>query len=326
MELPASLCFATPLMIIRLWRFNYQGTGFGLFYYYLVLFYTDFLSNINRSVAPLSPRLRLSLYELTDSRLQDFSLSTIAIPTASASIFTNTIPISNGQVTTVTITYAPAATSSAGNTTAISSPSDTPTSGNSGDSSSSGSSISSNAQKSSSGLSTGAKIGIGVGAGVGGLAIIGGIIALIVYCCARRRRETTAVGTNIVYAPANNAEDDKADAPVVTPIYHEHKPELDSQQQEQRLQQQVHDQQHNPAGLAAPVSPVSDDPSSTTGRTSELHSESQGYYQSPDGGAQELGAVSSYQHHYQYHLGVVTQAEMPADQGQGHGNTRHELQ
>jgi hypothetical protein len=130
-------------------------------------------------------------------------------------------------------------------------------------------------------------------------------------------------------------------------MYNELKPELDAQQvqEEQRLQQQIdqlqqqlqqQQQQHNPAavptsalpaGLAAPITPVSDD---TTGRTSELHSESQGYYQYPGEGAQELGGVSPYQQQYQYHQGVVTQVEMPGDQGQGQGQgqgqTRYELQ
>jgi hypothetical protein len=137
--------------------------------------------------------------------------------------------------------------------------------------------------------------------------------------------------------------DDKANETVI-PMYNELKPELDSQQvaEQQRLQQQIDQlqqqlqQQHNPAavpasalppGLAAPRSPVSDG----TGRTSELHSESQGHYQYPGGGAQELGGVSyQQQQQYQYHQGVVTQAEMPGDQGhvpgQGEGQTRYELQ
>lgn len=140
--------------------------------------------------------------------------------------------------------------------------------------------------------------------------------------------------------------DDKANTTVI-PMYNELKPELDAQQEaeQQRLQQQIdqlqqqlqqQQQQHNPAavpasalpaGLAAPSSPISDE----SGRTSELHSESQGYYQYPGGGAQELGGVSPYhQQQYQYHQGVVTQVEMPGDQGhvtgQNQGNVRYELQ
>jgi hypothetical protein len=81
--------------------------------------------------------------------------------------------------------------------------------------------------------------------------------------------------------------------------------------------------------------------------SNELHSQSQGYYQSPDGGAQELGAVSyqsrqqqqqeEYQYQHQYYPGVVTQPELPADSShtyvsmQGgqipdHSETRYELQ
>ena len=136
-------------------------------------------------------------------------------------------------------------------------------------------------------------------------------------------------------------EEDKANAAVI-PMYNELKPELDAQQEaeQQRLQQQIdqlqqqlqqqqqQQQQHNPAavpasafpaGLAAPNSPIHDG----SGRTSELYSESQGYYQHPGGGAQELGGVSPYQHQqYQYHQGVVTQAELPGDRD----NIRYELQ
>lgn len=137
--------------------------------------------------------------------------------------------------------------------------------------------------------------------------------------------------------------DDKANETVI-PMYNELKPELDSQQvaEQQRLQQQIDQlqqqlqQQHNPAavpasalpaGLAAPISPVSDG----TGRTSELHSDSQGYYQYPGGGVQELGGVSSYQQQqqqqYQHHQRVVTHVEMPGHvPGQGEGQTRYELQ
>lgn len=252
-----------------------------------------------------------------------------ATATAKPITLTNTISISGGQVTTVTITYTPTAT------------------GTAGDTSTSGTDISSNGKKTSSSLSQGAKIGIGVGAGVGGLAIIGGIIALIVYCCTRHRRKTNAAGaiattSTTAYTPVNTVGDDKADAAVI-PMYNELKPELDAQEQEQqRLQQQIEqlqhqlqNQQHNPAavpasalpaGLAAhisPISPISERPSSTaTGRTSELHSESQGYYQYP-GGAQELGGVSPYQQQYQYHAGVVTQVEMPGEQGQEQGQQEH---
>lgn len=154
--------------------------------------------------------------------------------------------------------------------------------------------------------------------------------------------------TTTAYTPVNTVEDDKANETVI-PIYNELKPELDSQQvaEQQRLQQQIdqlqqqlqqQQQQHNPAavpasalppGLAAPISPVSDG----TGRTSELHSESQGYYQYPGGEVQELGGAS-YQQQYQYHQGVMTQVEMPGDQGHGsgqpqgqeQGNIRYELQ
>lgn len=131
--------------------------------------------------------------------------------------------------------------------------------------------------------------------------------------------------------------DDKPNTAVI-PVYNEFKPELDAQQvaeqqrEQQRLQQQ---QQHNPAavpasalpaGLAAPISPTSDE----AGRISEMQSESQGYYQYPSAGAQELGGVSYQQQQSHYHQGVVTQAEMPGDQGlvpgHGQGQTRYELQ
>jgi hypothetical protein len=295
-------------------------------------------------LCPTGPKLTLLILASYLSSLTATANAT-ATATASPITLTNTISISGGQVTTVTITYTPTATGTAGDASATGSSSDTSTSGTD---------ISSNGKKTSSGLSQGAKIGIGVGAGVGGLAIIGGIIALIVYCCTRHRRKTNAgagaiaTTSTTAYTPVNTVGDDKADAAVI-PMYNELKPELDAQEQEQqRLQQQIEqlqhqlqNQQHNPAavpasalpaGLAAPISPISERPSSTaTGRTSELHSESQGYYHYP-GEAQELGGVSPYQQQYQYHPGVVTQVEMPGDQGhvpgqdQGQGHIRYELQ
>lgn len=245
--------------------------------------------------------------------------------TAKASTMTNTTTIASGQVSTVTITYAAATETSTSTST-----------GSSNDGNSSSSDSSTNSQKTSGGLSTGAKIGIGVGAGVGGLALIGGIIAWIVYCCTRRRKAqaTGTTATATAYTPVDMMAAQKPNDEV-TALYSDHKPELDSAQQQQ-LQpqpfgsspyQQQH--QHNPAavpgsalpaGLAGPISPVSDHPSTT--ETSELHSQSQGYYHSPDGGAQEMNAMAAYQSHQ----GVVTQAEMPNSQIYDQHYTRYELQ
>lgn len=279
--------------------------------------------------------------------------------TVEAFTITDIITDYNGPVTTEIFTYfvtIPVLTADAASSTSTgssSSDSGSSSSGNSNNdgSSSSGSdsSSSTNNKKASSGLSEGAKIGIGVGAGVGGLIIIGAIVGLIVYfCCVKKRRnarsstaETATAAATTSYTPVSlvpDPQDEKVNAAAIATVYNGNKPEMDAQQLQQRrsvspmneaLQQQH--QQHNPAAVpssalpaayAGPVSPTtaSSNPSLlTTPGANELHSDQTYYYRSPDGGAQELSGLSSYQ----YHPGVVTQAEMSAE-GQEYV-TRYEL-
>ncbi|OKL61988.1 hypothetical protein UA08_02550 [Talaromyces atroroseus] len=265
-----------------------------------------------------------------------------ATVTAEPFTVTNTVSISNGRVTTVTFTYSPSATSTA-SAGSSSSGGSTSNSDNDNGSSDSGSSTSAASNgKNHSGLSQGAKIGIGVGAGVGGLAIIAGIIWLSVYCCCagRRRKSPPASSSSAAtaYTPVNTSGDqqDEKPAAAVNLMVSDSKPELDAQQVQQPQQQQQalstlsQAQQHNPAAVpssalpaayAAPISPIDGD----RGRTSFAPTGSSGghnyYYQSPDGGVQEMSGTSSYR----YDTAVATQAEMPADNIRQYA-TRYELQ
>jgi hypothetical protein len=134
-------------------------------------------------------------------------------------------------------------------------------------------------------------------------------------------------------------QDDKL-AAAVNAVYNGKQTELDAQQVQQQQQRAVsplnQTQQHNPAAVpasalppayAGPISPVDGGDRLSFGTSSGLKSQSivqqqqQGYhYQPPDGGAQELSGMPSYQ----YDPGVVTQ-EMPVDSNRQYVN-RYELQ